>query len=408
MPSRRTLVLATVRPEETGRSHPFTSLLTELQQFGRVVELPLLPLDQAETAALASQLAGRPLDSGDIARIYRATRGNPLFVVESIRAGLGGSDAAAGATPPRIHAVISARLAQLSPPAYELAGLAAGVGQSFSIELLAKATDWDEDSLSRALDELWQRRIVEGQGTDLYDFSHDRLREVAYAELSPVRRRFLHRRIARALQELYAGDLASVQSHLAAQYEAAGMPEQAIGACREAAAIAKQRYADSEAAGLLKRALDLCRAFPESARRDLQELELLVTLGPSLAFTAGYGMPEVGDTYERALELSLRLGEKKHRFPVLSGAWVFHIVRGNLERSREHAQQAFDLADEEGVPAFAMAGHFVMGSNLFHIGKFAESEGHICKKRCPSGAAPLILPWLFLQGRTSACSVMPT
>ena len=86
-------------------------------------------------------------------------------MVESVRAGLGdGSDTAAGAAPPRIHAVISSRLAQLSPPAYELAGLAAGIGQSFSFDLLAKATDWDEDSLSRALDELWRRRIVEGQG----------------------------------------------------------------------------------------------------------------------------------------------------------------------------------------------------------------------------------------------------
>ena len=178
--ARRTLVLATVRPEETGRSHPFTRLLTGMQQSGRAVELPLLPLDRAETAALAAQVAGRPLETADLAGLYRDTRGNPLFVVESIRAGLGGSDTAAGAAPPRIHAVISSRLAQLSPPAYELAGLAAGIGQSFSFELLAKATDWDEDSLSRALDELWQRRIVEAQGTALYDFSHDRLREVAY------------------------------------------------------------------------------------------------------------------------------------------------------------------------------------------------------------------------------------
>jgi predicted ATPase len=77
------------------------------------------------------------------------------------------------------------------------------------------------------------------------------------------------------------------------------------------------------------------------------------------------------------LELSLRLHEKTHRFLVLSGAWVFHIVRGNLERSREHAAQAFDLASEEGIPAFAMAGHFVMGSTLFHLGKFSESEAHL-------------------------------
>ena len=44
--------------------------------------------------------------------------------------------------------MITARLAQLSAAAYELAGLASAIGQSFSLDLLAKATDWDDDSLS--------------------------------------------------------------------------------------------------------------------------------------------------------------------------------------------------------------------------------------------------------------------
>ncbi|MCU1260978.1 MAG: repeat:Bacterial transcriptional activator domain:Tetratricopeptide 4, partial [Bryobacterales bacterium] len=205
-----TLVLATVRPEETGRNHPFTRLLGELRGASQAMEFPLEPLDAEETAALAARVAGRPLQSADLAGIYRSTRGNPLFVVESVRAGMregrGDPDVPAGMAAPKIQAVIAARLAQLSAAAYQLAGMASAVGQSFSFELLAKATDWDEDSLASALDELWQRRIVEAKvSASQYDFTHDRLREVAYAELSPVRRRFLHRRIARALEELHSG-----------------------------------------------------------------------------------------------------------------------------------------------------------------------------------------------------------
>jgi predicted ATPase len=109
--------------------------------------------------------------------------------------------------PPRVQAVISSRLAQLSPSAYELAGLAAAIGRPFSFELLAKGTDWDEDSISRGLEELWQRRIIDGQDGDAYNFTHVLLRDVAYAELNPIRRRSLHRRIARSLEELYANDL---------------------------------------------------------------------------------------------------------------------------------------------------------------------------------------------------------
>ena len=188
-----------------------------------------------------------------------------------------------------MQAVIAARLAQLSAPAYELAGLAATIGRPFSFDLLAKATDWDEGSVSRALEELWQRRIIESQTPDAYDYTHDVLREVAYAELNPVRRRSLHRRVARALEELYASDPESISGWLAAHYDAAGMPAQAMRSYLAAAAVARRRLADAEAADLIRRAIRLCRDLPESPKRDQQELELLVTLGPSLVTTQGYG-----------------------------------------------------------------------------------------------------------------------
>ena len=41
-----------------------------------------------------------------------------------------------------------------------------------------------------------------GASGDAYDFSHDRLRDVAYAELSRPRRRLLHRRVAEALLQI--------------------------------------------------------------------------------------------------------------------------------------------------------------------------------------------------------------
>jgi DNA-binding SARP family transcriptional activator/predicted ATPase len=371
----RILVVGTVRPEETSRTHPLSKLLSELHQSGQVVELPLSPLNAEETAALAAQVAHRPLDAADSGALYRATKGNPLFVVESVRAG--------STTAPRIHAVIAARLAQLSAPAYELAGVASAIGQSFTLDLLAKATDWDDDSLSAALDELWQRRLIEGQGEEYgaaqYDFTHDRLREVAYAELSPVRRRFLHRRIARALEELHPGNLDAVSSQLAAHYEAAGMAEHAIHHYLAAASVARHRYADAEAADLLRRALALCRNFPETARRDQQELELLVSLGPVLVTTQGYSMPEVGELYERALLLSRRLGGTEHVFPVLSGAWVFHVVRGQLEVSLELAQQCLDLANQGGVDALSVMGDFMLGSCNFHLGRLETSKAHLDK-----------------------------
>ena len=240
--------------------------------------------------------------------------------------------------------------------------------------MLAKATDWDEDSLSRALDELWQRRLIEALPDTHYDFTHDRIREVARAESSPIRSRFFHRRIARALEELHPADLESVSLHLATHYDQAGMPNDAIAYYRQAATVAQQRFADKDAAGMLQRAIALGRLWPESRKRDELELELLVTLGPKLVATLGYGMPEVGETYRRALELSRALGEKEHLPFILCGSWMFHVVRGELDTSRQFGQELLDFALEDGNHALAAAADFTLGSSLFHLGSWRSSQ----------------------------------
>ncbi len=361
------LLLGTVRAEETGREHPFTRFLAGLHRAGIAREIPLEPLGAQETAELARLESARPLESGNLEEIFRATRGNPLFVVETVRAGLKST---------RVHAVIAARLGQLSAASYELAGLASVVGRPFSFDLLEKATDWDEASVSESLDELWRRRIVEGRGASEYDFTHDRLREVACEELTLVRRRYLHRRIARALAEVYAADLEGREGQIAWHFEQAGMAEEAIEHYRRAAAYARQRYAHAEAADLLRRALKLCRGFSESEHRLRQELDLLATLGPALVTTAGYSATEVGETYHRALELSRRF-DNPNSFAILSGAWVFHTVRGDLETARQFSLEFLRAAERDRAPGLMAAANFVAGSCLFHLGRLEESLSYM-------------------------------
>lgn len=357
------MVLGTVRAEETGREHPFTRFMALLRPLGLAVEIPLEPLNEDETAELARLESAKPVESEKLSEIVRATRGNPLFVVESVRAGLEST---------RVHAVIAARLGQLSAASYELAGLASVIGRPFSFELLEGAMDWDEASVSHALDELWQRRIIESRGVSEYDFTHDRLREVACAELTLVRRRYFHRRVARALAETYRGDIESWDGQIASHFELAGMAEEAIEHYGRAAAYARQRYANTEAADLLRRALALCRGFSESERRWKQELDLLATLGPALVATEGYSAAEVGETYHRALELSERL-QSANVFAILSGIWVFHTVRGDLEKARGFGLDFLRAAETGAQPGLRGAGNFLLGVCLFHLGKLEES-----------------------------------
>ena len=239
----RMLLITTVRPEEIGNDHQLKSLLATLRPSGQLTELLLEALNAPDTASLAAYIAGHDFASYKIADLYRETEGNPLFVVETIRMNTGGksgiehpfpsnSIAVSGSQlPPTVQAVITARLEQLSPLARKVMSLAATIGRDFTFHVLAQASQDDEDAIVRALDELWQRRIVREQGTgslDAYDFSHDKLREVAYATVSSALRRQLHRRVAEALEVVHADRLDEVSGLVAAHYEQAGEVERAV------------------------------------------------------------------------------------------------------------------------------------------------------------------------------------
>ncbi|HEY4084666.1 MAG TPA: AAA family ATPase [Bryobacteraceae bacterium] len=365
--AKEVLILATMRDDEMAPEHPAARFLSGLRQSSALTEIPLRPMSAEETAELVRAESTTSADAKSADDIYQATRGNPLFVVESLRAGLHST---------RVHAVIASRLEQLSPAARELAGLASVIGRPFSFELLEKAADWDESSVSSALDELWRRRIVESRGPSEYDFTHDRVREVAFSELSIVRQRYLHRRVARSLEEVHSADIEIWNGQIAAQYEKAGMPQEAIGHYTKAADYARRRFADTEAAELARRALAICRSLPESDRRLRQELDLLVLLGAALVTTEGYSSAVAGETYETAVRLSRTLDD--HQIDViLSGLWVFHIVRGNLTKARDISEEFLRRAEASGEPIRLQAGNFLMSSCLFHQGELARSLEHM-------------------------------
>ena len=92
--------------------------------------------------------------------------------------------------------------------------------------------------LVRALDELWRRHIVRVQADERWDFSHDRIREVAYSGIGPARRRLIHRRIAQGMELLFANRLDEVSASIAVHLDRGGQPARAVPFLERAAAVA--------------------------------------------------------------------------------------------------------------------------------------------------------------------------
>jgi serine/threonine protein kinase/predicted ATPase len=264
----RLLIVGTQRLEERFINQALESLLVSLRRDGQVSEIPLGPLDAAETVALAEYVAGRTLSPELAAHLYQETEGNALFVVETMRMGMAepqGLELPPGdpallsfqaTLSPTIQDVIAARLEQLSPSARELVNVAAVIGRGFTYAMLKYVRGDDEDVLVQALDEMLERRIIREQGTDGYDFSHDKLREGAYAALSRARRRLLHRRVADAIEQLSGASLDSHLMDLAYQFYEGGAWEQAWEYSQRAGEQAQAMYAPRAAIEQFTRALD--------------------------------------------------------------------------------------------------------------------------------------------------------
>ena len=356
-PGVRLLVVGTCRPEEIDEDCPFAAALPVLHRDVRLTEIQLGPLDDQETVALASNVAGEELDPEAAALLYRETEGNPLFVVETVRAILRseGQGSAVGdseprqrapalasqALPPRVQAVLATRLAQLSPPARDLAGLAATIGRAFTVPVLRQASDGDESDLVHGLDELWQRRIVRERGADAYDFTHDKLREAAYASLSPARRRLLHRHVAQALEATSASDPDAVARRLAVHYERAGLLEKAVPYYLRAGLAANRVFASDEAEASFRRGLVLLEGGTWSPSQEMWYREMNAGLYEGLGDVLKVvRADEAWQAYQGALQAT---GEEDR----LAGSRLQRKIGFNFmgQGQVDQGMQAFDLAE---------------------------------------------------------------
>ncbi len=369
------LVVATVRAEEEQDNPPLGRLLGQLRHDDLLTTIALGPLDEAATALLAGAVAERSLDEATQARTYRDTEGHPLFIIERGRMELAGQ---AGTSTvgelSRVQSVVAARLALLSDEARTTAEVAAAVGRDFQFDLLARASDLEEPVLVRALDELWRRHIVRVQAEERWDFSHDRIREVAYSGIGPARRRLIHRRIAQGMELLFAGRLDEVSASLAVHLDRGGQPARAVPFLERAAAVATRVSANEDAIRCLNYALSLLETLPVSRERDERELSIRSSLSVALNSVRGYASLDVEQNLDRVFALSRADGQEQLPVRWLWVAFTQRFMLGDLRGTREASEQA--LASSVSDPSCLCEAHHAMGGMLMSVGELDASRDH--------------------------------
>jgi DNA-binding SARP family transcriptional activator len=371
------LIVVTARAEEIEEAPALRATLDELERDGRAARVLLPPLSRADTHELARSLARAGSDESAMTRLadhaWTVSEGNPFVVVETVLASTDGTASASRASrvPDRVREIVGRRLGRLSGHGRALADVAAVVGRVFDFALLHRAGGLDESEAAGAVEELVRRGILHGVG-EHFDFTHDRIREVAYVGLLAPRRQLLHRRVAEAIEDLYRAQLGPHMLALGQHYREAGAWSKAVDyltrAGREAQTV---RSANREAVACYDGALTALSHLPTDEETAKLSIELLV-----FAETALMGL---GD-FQTALA---RLREAEALARTVTEPWYLGRVRarmtyqlgsiGDLAGAVAAGEEAIELQAGEPNARLRAGTHVVVSRAHYGLGDFRRA-----------------------------------
>ncbi len=217
-------------------------------------ELKLSPLSETATRQLIAERA----PGADSALVSRECGGNPLLAIELARAETAGDSGGS------LDELVRERLARLDTEAGEILRWAAVLSPRIDVASLARVTKLDAYRVGEALESA-ERQAMLKSTEEGFRFSHDLVARSVYAEISPARRRVMHRQVAEWLERDTALDLghAADLAHHASQ---SGDPGLAARAMVSAGRLCLRFFANEEALTLARKGLQLAEQLSEVER----------------------------------------------------------------------------------------------------------------------------------------------
>ncbi len=344
--SQHGLLVVAARLESTDST--LDVFLNRSRQAAYFTHLSLPQLSPAEVTELTWRVLGQEPTGEAALQLARHTGGNPLFVLESLRAILDISSSrdsldriehfpVAGS----IHALVRERLQHLKPPARQVLTTAAVIGKEFTPALLETATFLSAEQVTQALEELEQAHLIQSE-TQLalqsgYAFIHDAIREALLLQLGIARRRLVHLRVARAL-ESSSGQQANRQSAiLANHFEQGGELLTAYQYWIGAGENARRLFSPAEAKLAYQRAERLLTKIRDLL--DDRQIYQLYTGWGEIALDTG-DLPTMLKVYTTLLQIG---EQRRSSFLVgsgLSGLGKIYSLSGKLDQAAESLEKA--------------------------------------------------------------------
>jgi tetratricopeptide (TPR) repeat protein len=371
---QQTLIIYACRDDDLANDERLALLVESLQRESNARRLPLARLQFVDAKSLIGSFYDADRTTpGLAARLFQETEGNPFFlmsILQSLSEGETqldeGGAKGAGLLPDALRAAVRVRLAHVPKQVRPTLETAAVLGRRFDFETLREATGEAEINSLEAVEALVKRGFLREEADDgVYDFSHDKVREVVYRDIGSARRRLLHRLVAEVLERGDEGEPHERHARLSEHYERAQEWAKALRYLILTAERSLALFAMRDALHWLDRAISLSEAHPEALGPD-ERLALIERRGAARA-QAGQTAGAVADfrhvidsaraagANERARDALIQLGMAYRR------ADLYEAATACLTEALAETRKLRDEHQAAGI--------------LYHLGTVAWSTG---------------------------------
>jgi len=360
------------------------------EEFGHVTQVSLNRLGHQEMCALVDRITdGKGLPESVLKQVLARTDGVPLFVEELTKTLLESelvrevdgqlvseNELSPMAIPATLRDSLMARLDRLAL-VKEVAQAAACIGREFSYELLTSIID--TEGLEEKLDQLVDAGLVFRRGSrDLrqFVFKHALVQDAAYESLLKTRRRELHARIAKILEDGFLNKKEIELELLAHHYSEAGLVDSALRYWLKAGQQSTKQCAHLEAIAHLRRGLSIVDAMPDGEEKFGHEIEFRMVLGVPLVNREGAASQVVVENYLRAQRLCEQLGEHDHLYPILWGLWFHHYIKSEISKACELADQLLEVGQNRNDTELMLEAHHCQWAVRYISGELRSAIEH--------------------------------
>jgi tetratricopeptide (TPR) repeat protein len=275
--------------------------------------------------------------------------------------------------PDTIQGIIAARMDRLEENLKKIMQVASVIGREFGFRILQAISGTREELKTyllnlQGLEFIYEKSLFPELE---YIFKHALTQEVAYNSLLLKRRKEIHERIGKAIEELFSNRLEEFYEMLAYHYSRSDSLEKAFHYLRLSAGKATRNNSLWEALRFYKESLSILKQIPETDLIKKERLAVILLMAPILR---NLGFPEdPTEILQDGERLCKEFEDKRSMALIYTHKGMYYSFKGNLSLGRSYMEQSLSEAEKVsdldilGPIAYGLFANYILEGNYIKV-----------------------------------------